>query len=124
VRRLNLTMATIVLAAGLLPAAIAQPQTKNSGQSDSQGKSAKAPAPPTASPSPQTPKNRSTGQPLVGRISSQKGSMTLLADGIQYRLDNQAEARKFNGKNVAVTGQVDTNAKTVHVESIREVRPK
>ena len=47
----------------------------------------------------------------------------LRAEGIDYKLDNQEKAKQFNGKNVAVVGHVDKDTNTVHVQSIREVRP-
>lgn len=120
-------IATMVLAAGLLPAAVAQrPEAKqsNGGGQASSAKFPKAPAPPSANVPAVDQSNRSTGKPLIGRIIPVAGQMELLAGGISYKLDDQAEARKFKGMNVIVTGHLDKATKTVHVLGMREITPK
>ena len=119
-------IATMVLAAGLLPAAVAQrPEVAQSNsEGASSAKSPKAPAPPSADVPTVDQSNRSAGQPLIGRIIPVHGQMELLAGGISYKLDKQAEARKFEGMNVTVTGHLDKATKTVHVLGIGEITPK
>jgi hypothetical protein len=119
-------IAAMVVAAGLLPAALAQ---RPEGEANSSGQSSsanfpKAPAPPTANVPAANPSSRSTGQPLIGRIIPVNGQLELLAGGISYKLDDQATARKFKGMNVSVTGHLDKATKTVRVEQMREITPK
>jgi uncharacterized protein YdeI (BOF family) len=43
------------------------------------------------------------------------------ASGQVYRLDNPERAKPFEGKAVRVTGQLDTEAKLIHIESIEGI---
>ena len=118
-------IATMVMAAGLLPAAMAQrPEDSNSAGQASSAKFPKAPAPPTANVPAVDPSNRSTGQPLIGRIIPVNGKLELLAGGITYKLDDQAKVKPFKGMNVTVTGHLDKATKTVQVQQVREITPK
>ena len=51
------------------------------------------------------------------------GEQYVLRDssGIIYTLDDAARAKQFDGKTVKVTGQLDQEAKMIHVESIEPV---
>jgi hypothetical protein len=43
------------------------------------------------------------------------------ASGATYKLDDADRAKPFEGKTVKVTGQLDTEAKLIHVETIEGV---
>ena len=50
------------------------------------------------------------------RCAKQMGGEFVLAAGKQvYRLDNQAEAEKFAGQRVKISGTLDAKTKTIHV---------
>ena len=40
------------------------------------------------------------------------------SSGTVYKLDDSSKAKSFEGKQVKVTGKLDTDSKTIHVESI------
>jgi hypothetical protein len=54
----------------------------------------------------------------VGSISKSGGKFVLHTGGTDYQLDDQSEARKFEGKDVKVTGQLDQSSNTIKVASI------
>ena len=62
----------------------------------------------------------------VGQIIlAQNGQYALLTDkntGQGYFLDDQEKAKKFSGKNVKVTGKVDTETKTLHIAQIQPLQ--
>jgi hypothetical protein len=51
------------------------------------------------------------------------GDQFVLRDssGVTYKLDDTERAKQFEGKTVKVTGQLDQDAKIIHVESIEAV---
>ena len=94
---------------------------------------------PTASPSQQTPQASPTQTPstsdpstaspssgnssdaqraFVGSIKSKSGKLVLHTGGTDYELDDQAQAKKYEGKDVKVTGQLDSSSNTIRVQSI------
>jgi uncharacterized protein DUF5818 len=96
-------------------------------------------AQPTASPSQQTPTqtnpNTSTStspstdpassgampsdaRSFVGSIVKASGKYVLHTGGTDYQLDDQHTAKKFEGKDVKVTGQLDASSNTIRVQSI------
>jgi len=46
------------------------------------------------------------------------GKYVLHTGGTDYQLDNQSTAKKFEGKDVKVTGQLDASSNTIKVQSI------
>ncbi|MGE5326986.1 MAG: DUF5818 domain-containing protein [Deltaproteobacteria bacterium] len=70
---------------------------------------------------------QATSKTYVGQIiQAQNGQFALLTDknaGRGYFLDDQEKAKKFTGKNVKVTGTVDTQTKTLHIAQIETVQP-
>jgi ABC-type transport system substrate-binding protein len=117
-----------VFALVMLPAAFGQ-----GTPSQSQDPNA---AQPTATPSQQTPSAQpsttpSTSDPtsssaagstdarsFVGSIMKTGGKYVLHTGGTDYQLDDQAQAGKFKGKDVKVTGQLDQSSNTIKVQSI------
>jgi streptogramin lyase len=55
---------------------------------------------------------------FVGQIVKLDGGFALQAGAGTYQLDNQAEAAKFEGKNVKVTGTLDPATNTIQVQKI------
>ena len=57
-----------------------------------------------------------TSADCANRCAKQMGGDYVLAAGKQvYRLDNQAEAGKFAGQRVKISGTLDAKSKTIHV---------
>ena len=91
-------------------------------------------AQPSASPSQQTPSqaNPSTSsstdpsssatpsdaRSFVGSIVKASGKYVLHTGGADYQLDDQKTAKKYAGKDVKVTGQLDASSNTIRVQSI------
>ncbi len=123
---------TAVFAMVMLPAAFAQGTPSQSQDPNTQ---------PTATPSQQTPStpdasqapsasSPSTSSPssaspsdaqrmFVGSIAkNSSGKFVLHTGGTDYQLDDQAQAGKFDGKDVKVTGQLDNSSNTIKVQSI------
>ena len=56
---------------------------------------------------------------FTGTIVKQGDSYVLRdSSGAVYRLDNASRAQAFEGKQVTVTGKLDPQTKTIHVDSI------
>ena len=73
---------------------------------------------PKQEPQPQTAKSATFTGTIV-----RDGEQFSLRDssGATYKLDDSERAKAFEGKAVKVTGQLDTEAKLIHVESIEGV---
>jgi len=61
-------------------------------------------------------------KPFNGMIVKEKGKLVLkdTAANISYQLDDQEKAKRFEGKQVKVTGKLDMNSNLIHIESIEE----
>jgi lipopolysaccharide export system protein LptA len=59
-------------------------------------------------------------KPINGTIVKEKGQLVLkdTAANVSYQLDDQKKAKQFEGKQVKVTGKLDMNSNTIHVENI------
>lgn len=57
---------------------------------------------------------------FTGRISQADGKYVLVDDAQKatFQLDDQEKAKQFDGKNVKVTGSLDTTTNTIHVAEI------
>jgi Protein of unknown function (DUF5818) len=57
---------------------------------------------------------------LSGRISHQHGKFVFRdgRHGMVYFLDDQQQAKRFSGRNVQITGTVDSKTNVVHVHKI------
>lgn len=100
------------------------------------GQSSTAPAqqdpasPTTQSPSTQSPSTQqqpgemsptsstSEGHSFTGSIVKTSGKYMLHSAGADYRLDDQKQAKQFDGKQVKVTGDLDQSTNTIKVQSI------
>jgi hypothetical protein len=54
----------------------------------------------------------------VGSITKSGDKYVLHTGGTDYQLDDQSQAKKYNGKDVKVSGQLDSSSNTIHVTSI------
>jgi len=94
------------------PASPASPRAKrppDEGQKPSEGESS-APAPDTKI------------RPFMGTVVHENGGYFLRAGDLEYKLDDQAEARRYEGRSVKVTGSLERQSNTIHVQKI-EVSP-
>ena len=57
---------------------------------------------------------------FTGRIAQAEGKYVLVDDAQRatFQLDDQEKAKQFDGKNVKVTGSLDTATNTIHVAEI------
>jgi hypothetical protein len=63
---------------------------------------------------------------FTGKIVSQNGDRFILRDDVNevwYHLDDQAQAQKYFGKDVVVTGVLDGRSDMIHVRNIVETKP-
>ncbi len=74
--------------------------------------------PNTTTPSSTAASASSDARSFVGSIAKTDGKFVLHTSGTDYQLDDQAQAKKFNGKDVKVTGQLDQSSNTIRVQSI------
>ncbi|MBI3476300.1 MAG: hypothetical protein HY010_11245 [Acidobacteria bacterium] len=113
----SLVLASI-FAIATLPVAFGQSTTSPSQQTPTEASPTQAPG--TSDPSTAAPSgNPSDAQrAFVGSIRSKSGKFVLHTGGTDYELDDQAQAKKFDGKDVKVTGQLDSSSNTIHVQSI------
>lgn len=98
--------------------------------------SAQTTPPRDQSTSEQNPKSSTTQNPpmrrfdmkvYTGFINKLGGQYMLTApwSNMMYKLDNQQEAKKFNGQEVAVTGELDPKTSVIRVKSIASAsKPK
>ena len=77
-----------------------------------------------AQPAPSPQHQSESQQQISGKIERSDGGKYVLVDssGTMYQLDDQNAAKKFEGKKVTVSGSVDTNSSTIHVERIRAAK--
>jgi hypothetical protein len=120
-KRTSLILA-VVFALTMLPAAFGQSTPSPAQDPNMQ---------PSGTPSQQAPNPTNPGaadgagvapsdaqRSFVGSIMKTRGKYVLHTGDADYQLDNQAQAKKFDGKDVKVTGQLDESSKTIKVQSI------
>ena len=85
-------------------------------------KSASHPQQPTAAQQ-QNDMPAQDAKPFNGTIVKEKGRLVLkdTATNMSYQLDDQEKAKQFEGKQVKVTGKLDSNTNVIHVENIEAV---
>ena len=109
-----------VFAMAMLPTAFGQGTPSQSQDPSAQTPSAhqpsQSPSTDNASPSASSPDNGMHS--FVGSIVKNGDKYMLHTGGTDYPLDDQAQASKFEGKDVKVTGQVDWESDTIRVQSI------
>jgi Protein of unknown function (DUF5818) len=128
----HIVIAGIIASLGLLPAtraqtAPAQPQDPTV-QSPSTAPNPGTPRSlPNAKRLPDEAQNPSRGQsssthaklrPFMGTVVRQGKDYMLRAGNLEYKLDDPVQARAYEGKNVKVTGNLDRQSNTIHVQAI------
>jgi len=74
---------------------------------------------PQASQAPQDQAQQSKSATFTGTVVKDGEAYTLRdSSGQVYKLDDSASAKPYEGKSVKITGQLDQQAKLIHVESI------
>jgi hypothetical protein len=69
----------------------------------------------------QMPDDQNSVNTFAGKVTKGSNGGLVLEDGTKgasYALDNQKLAKKFEGKNVVVTGTLDANNNMIHVKKI------
>lgn len=115
-------LGTAILAAGLT----CIPALAQTGSTPSQDPSQQpSPTQPTQSQpsqaSPTSSDSMAQGQAFTGTIVKGSDGFMLQDDTnkTSYKLDNAKIAKKFNGKNVKVTGTLDSTRNTIHVTDVQ-----
>jgi hypothetical protein len=114
-----------VFAMVMLPAAFGQSTPSQTQDPTAQPSAAPQQTPSAQQPS-QTPSTTPSSNPsssdaqrsFVGSIMKAGSKLVLHTGGTDYQLDDQAQAGKFEGKDVKVTGQLDQSSNTIKVQSI------
>jgi len=124
-------LATLALAAAMSPAAFSQ---DNSGQSPSspaptQSSPTQDTAPPPSSQTPSTSSQDSTASSqnqsgVTGTVVKAGDKYVLKTETMTYQLDDQDMAKKYEGREVKVTGTVDSATSIIHVTDLTPVTPQ
>jgi hypothetical protein len=146
----TLKLIALALCAGIVPTVLAHDANNAKHHGDQPGTElvawtqAQQPEPvPSPQPSQQSDPRPSAQQPSQQTASGQHGDMqkqnatqtfagTIMksgnqyvlrtADNVTYQLDDQARAKKYEGKQVQVTGSLDETSGTIRVEEMKEAR--
>jgi Protein of unknown function (DUF5818) len=128
----RIVIAGIIASLGLLPEARAQTAPAQPQQPTIESPSA-APNPatprslPNAKRLPDDAQNPSRGEPspphaklrpFMGTVVRQGKDYLLRAGNLEYKLDDPVQARAYEGKNVKVTGSLDRQSNTIHIQAI------
>jgi len=100
----------------------ATPPTFPSSQSGSQTEQSPATHPENSGSTTSSPAASQGSRTFEGQIILNNNSYLLRSGDQEYKLDDQGKAKKYAGKDVKVTGNLDRQNKTIHVDSI-EVAP-
>jgi Protein of unknown function (DUF5818) len=57
-------------------------------------------------------------RPFMGTVVHENGEYFLRAGDLEYKLDDQSEARRYEGRSVKVTGSLEKQSNTIHVQKI------
>lgn len=115
------TLCTLALLAGSLPNLFAQ----GSQPSQPVDPTAQAPATPAPATPPTFPRSeakqpdRADVRVYMGTIVKDRDAYVLQAGNEKYLLDSQKKAKKYNGKDVEITGTLDKAKNLIHVEKIK-----
>ena len=81
-------------------------------------KSAPQPDPQTQQPPPSQSQPPTPTQNFTGKIVKDGEKYVLKASGTSYRLDDQNNARQYDGKDVKIVGTLDAGSNTIHIARI------
>jgi len=119
--------AAIVLTMAL--ASISFAQTAPAQPQDPTAQTPSSPASPSAKRPPDEAQKPSEGEsaapassgkirPFMGTVVRENGGYFLRAGDLKYKLDDQTEARRYEGRSVKVTGSLEKQSNTIHVQKI------
>ncbi|HSS98702.1 MAG TPA: DUF5818 domain-containing protein [Terriglobales bacterium] len=115
-------LGTAILAAGLtcVPALAQTAPTPSQDPSQQPSPTQPAQSKPNQA-SPTSSDSMTQGQAFTGTIVKGSDGYMLQDDTnkTSYKLDNAKIAKKFNGKNVKVTGTLDSTSNTIHVSDVQ-----
>jgi len=105
-----ITLATIILALTLSSVSFAQQQDQSAPQQQ----------PSQSQPSSDTSSQASSAQAnsFMGTVAKEGDKYVLQSGGLSYQLDDQEKAKKFEGQQVTVNGDLDKSTKTIRVSDI------
>jgi hypothetical protein len=63
-------------------------------------------------------------RPFLGAVRYQGNTYVLRAGDLQYRLDDSAQTRAYDGQNVKIMGTLDQQSNTVHIQTIESFPAK
>jgi hypothetical protein len=104
----QMTLATLIFALALSAVSFAQ-QDQSAPQQPSQSQ----PSTDTYSPA-----SSAQAQPFTGTVVKEGDKYVLQSSGLSYQLDDQEKAKKFEGQQVKVDGDLDKSTKTIRVSDI------
>ncbi len=104
------------------------PDSTSGSQSSTQSQpadqsGAQAGAPSTDSSSSSTATSTDSKNSFTGSIVKSGSKYQLRSGGTDYELDDQSQAKSFEGKDVKVNGQLDKASNTIKVQSIEPASP-
>lgn len=119
--------ATVAFAMALTSVSFAQ--TAPAQPQDPTAQSPSSPATPGAKRPPDEGQKPSEGEssapassgkirPFMGTVVHENGGFFLRAGDLEYKLDDQTEARRYEGRSVKVTGSLEKQSNTIHVQKI------
>jgi hypothetical protein len=118
--RIGLLLTIVSVAAGLFPGLAAQSQSSQPIDPTAQSPSTIAPTPKATVP---LDMDQETGRSFVGTIAKRRHAYVLKAANGEYLLNDTAEAKKYKGKRVRVTGKSNEN-NVIRVKMIELSPPK
>lgn len=104
-----MTLATLIFAVTLSTLSFAQQQDQSGAQQ-----------PPSQSQPSMDASQSSSAQAnaFTGTVVKEGDKYVLQSSGLSYQLDDQAKAKKFEGQQVKVNGDLDKSTKTIRVSDI------
>jgi hypothetical protein len=63
-------------------------------------------------------------RPFLGAVRHQGNTYVLRAGDLQYKLDDSAQTRAYDGQNVKIMGTLDQQSNTVHIQTIESFPAK
>jgi hypothetical protein len=106
-----MTLATLVFALALSTVSFAQQQDQSAPQQQPSQSQPSTDASSQASSSLQA-------QPITGTVVKEGDKYVLQSGGMSFQLDDQDKAKKFEGQQVKVNGDLDKSTKTIRVSDI------
>lgn len=69
------------------------------------------------------PTSAQSSKEFTGTIVKEKGAMMLKdgSSGVSYKVDDDSKVKDYEGKQVKVTGTLDSSSNVIHVDSIQGI---